>query len=77
MDEVKVGKEYLFFGMPLWVRGVVESESVRYVWITAKTAEYMPDAQTISAYISGEVHGEKLNKRTGVPKDGLSLIIEL
>lgn len=77
MESFKKGTRYVFLGLPLWVRGVVDRECPRFVWLTAETVEYLPDAQAMSDYAKKSTKGEQLNRPFAVPKDALSGVIEL
>ena len=77
MESFKKGTRYVFFGLPLWVRGVVDREDARLVWLTADSAEYLPDAQRMSDYTRKATKGESLKLPIAVPKESLSLVLEL
>jgi hypothetical protein len=77
MESFKRGTRYVFFGLPLWVRGVVDREDPRFVWLTAETAEYLPDAQLMADYGNKSTSGELLKRPYAVPKDGLAGVMEL
>ena len=77
MNSFKVGSHYLLLGIPLWIGGVVESEDLRFVWLTAKSAEYLPDAERLEDYINRKAKGEMIGRRTAVHKDSLNTVIEI
>lgn len=74
MNTFKLGKVYLFLGVPLWLRGTLEAETPFHYLVSAADSEYLPDAQTMADYISHSIKGERLGRRVAVPKDGTYVI---
>ncbi len=74
MNEFEVGKAYVFIGFPMPWRGVVARQDMRYVWLTADSAEYLPDAPdpaNITGYLTANKIGLLWGTETFIPKDSL------
>lgn len=75
MKSFEIGKKYTLLAIPIWMRGVVAREDVRYVWLTPESAEYLPDAQKMGDYVRGSLKGEMLNIEAAVHKDTITVVL--
>lgn len=75
MQQFETGKVYALLGIPLWMRGRVVREDMRYIWL--EDAEYLPDAPNMTAYTRTDIRGEKLPKQVqvGIHKDTVNVIL--
>jgi hypothetical protein len=76
MNSFQIGKEYIFLAVPLWMRGIVKEEDMRFV-VLEKGAEYLPDADNLGQYLNHTVQGEVVANVTRIHKDSINVVIDV